>query len=236
MARGRSRSFRCRHWVSRRGARTRCRDSSPAYNDGDVPSADSIRFSHDADRTREPGARLAPGIRPADARPVRRKRRICTFRSVVIGAVTATSPWPWGASPTDPYLAALRRELEALGHPRPVRTLFLGGGTPTFLPPRQLDELLTLARHWFPPRDPEDGEFSIEANPNDLDAERAAVLARHGVDRVSLGVQSFRTAKLQTLDATTIAADQAAVAAAPVRPLGVAGSDFRRSGRKLEQW
>jgi oxygen-independent coproporphyrinogen-3 oxidase len=98
----------------------------------------------------------------------------------------------------DAYLAALARELSWLGEPREVDTLFLGGGTPTHLPPDQLRRLLTLARTWFPLA-PE-YEWSIEANPADLDAARAEVLAEAGVTRISLGVQSFAPAKLRLLE------------------------------------
>jgi len=96
------------------------------------------------------------------------------------------------------YLRALRRELAGLGRPQPVQTLFLGGGTPTYLPHSLLEELLRTVRDWFPL---EAGhEFSIEANPGDLDAAKVALLADHGVNRVSLGVQSFDPALLQVLE------------------------------------
>ena len=99
----------------------------------------------------------------------------------------------------DDYLRALEIELSWLAVPRPVETLFLGGGTPTHLPPRQLERLLGLALKWFPPKS-NDVEFSIEANPIDLDAERTRVLANAAVTRVSLGVQSFDDRKLAVLE------------------------------------
>jgi oxygen-independent coproporphyrinogen-3 oxidase len=98
----------------------------------------------------------------------------------------------------DAYLEALARELSWLGQPRPVQTLFLGGGTPTHLPPEKLRRLLDLARHWFPL---EPGyEFSVEANPADLDEPRVRILAEAGVTRISLGVQSFQSRKLELLE------------------------------------
>jgi oxygen-independent coproporphyrinogen-3 oxidase len=96
------------------------------------------------------------------------------------------------------YLDALDTELYALGSPREVDTLFLGGGTPTHLPPESLWRLLATVRHWFPLAD--GYEFSIEANPADLDAARVEVLAEFGVTRLSLGVQSFRPQKLRLLE------------------------------------
>lgn len=96
------------------------------------------------------------------------------------------------------YLKALAIDLETLGEPQPVETLFLGGGTPTHLPPRELAELLELVRKWFPLKD--DYEFSVEANPAGLTAEKVDILADAGVNRVSLGVQSFDEAVLKFLE------------------------------------
>jgi oxygen-independent coproporphyrinogen-3 oxidase len=97
-----------------------------------------------------------------------------------------------------PYLDAVERELSWLHTPRQVDTLFLGGGTPTHLPPHELRRLLSLARQWFPLST--GYELSVEANPADLDEARLQVLAELGVTRLSLGVQSFRDAKLALLE------------------------------------
>jgi oxygen-independent coproporphyrinogen III oxidase len=96
------------------------------------------------------------------------------------------------------YLRALARELSWRETPREVDTLFLGGGTPTHLPAEQLARLLELATSWFPLAP--GGEFSVEANPIDLDEPRAAALAAGGVTRLSLGAQSFRPQKLARLE------------------------------------
>jgi oxygen-independent coproporphyrinogen III oxidase len=98
----------------------------------------------------------------------------------------------------DLYVEAVGEELRSLGTPTPVDTIFLGGGTPTYLSPVQLDRLLTAVNHWLPLR--VNGEFSIESTPESIDAEKVAVLAAHGVNRVSLGVQSFRHDVLGQLD------------------------------------
>jgi oxygen-independent coproporphyrinogen III oxidase len=98
----------------------------------------------------------------------------------------------------DRYLDALAAELATLGEPQPVRTLFLGGGTPTHLGPRQLERLLGDVRRWLPPLPGH--EFSVEANPGTLDADKVAVLADHGVNRVSLGAQSFQPPLLAALE------------------------------------
>lgn len=96
------------------------------------------------------------------------------------------------------YLQALDRELSWLGSPRNVDTLFIGGGTPTYLSPADLERLLRTVRAWF--RLAKGHEFSVEANPGGLDADRLAVLAEHGVTRLSLGAQSFYEAKLHALE------------------------------------
>lgn len=96
------------------------------------------------------------------------------------------------------FLSAMERELSSLETPRPVQTLFLGGGTPTHLPPAALQQFLELATKWF--RLSPDGEFSVEANPADLTDEKIALLQSAGVNRVSLGAQSFDTAALTVLE------------------------------------
>ena len=98
------------------------------------------------------------------------------------------------------YVEAVGVELSRLESPAPVDTIFLGGGTPTYLSPDQLDRLLTSVNRWLPLRP--GGEFSIEGNPESATDETVAVLAGHGVNRVSLGVQSFRADLLARLDRT----------------------------------
>jgi oxygen-independent coproporphyrinogen-3 oxidase len=96
------------------------------------------------------------------------------------------------------YLRAVAVELSWLETPRPVDTLFIGGGTPTHLAIPQLTQLCQLVQQWFPLE--AGGEWSVEVNPGDLTDEKAALLADAGVTRVSLGVQSFQDGKLQILE------------------------------------
>lgn len=96
------------------------------------------------------------------------------------------------------YLEALAKELSWLKEPHEVDTLFFGGGTPTHLPMQELAQLFDLAKRWFPLAP--GYELSVEANPIDLDEGRCEVLRQAGVTRVSLGVQSFRSEKLQSLE------------------------------------
>ena len=98
----------------------------------------------------------------------------------------------------DRYLEAIAAELSRLGTPRPVETLFLGGGTPTQLPADRLARLLQTACRWFPLA--EGYELSVEANPADVDDALLAQLAQLGVNRISLGGQSFDRDKLKLLE------------------------------------
>src|SRR6516164_7238078 len=82
----------------------------------------------------------------------------------------------------DRYLDALAAELPTLGSPRPIDTLFIGGGTPTYLGVTQLRRLLSDVARWLLLQSGH--EFSIEANPGTLDADKVAVLSDHGVTRV----------------------------------------------------
>jgi oxygen-independent coproporphyrinogen-3 oxidase len=105
----------------------------------------------------------------------------------------------------EPYLEALARELSWLKTPRPVETLFLGGGTPTHLKGQVLRRLLALVLEWHPLAG--EYEFSVEANPEDLDRQTVQTLREHGVTRVSLGAQSFNEPKLRALERQHSAAD-----------------------------
>jgi oxygen-independent coproporphyrinogen-3 oxidase len=100
----------------------------------------------------------------------------------------------------DRYLHALGREMEAAtgGVPQEVDTVFVGGGTPTRLDADQLSRLLALIRRWFPLAG--GGEWTVEANPGTLDPAKADVLAEGGVNRVSLGAQSFHPELLRALE------------------------------------
>ncbi len=96
------------------------------------------------------------------------------------------------------YLRAIELELAAHREPHEIDTLFFGGGTPTHLSPDDLERLFAAVRHWFPLA--QGAEVSVEANPVDLDDARLAVLAQNGVNRLSIGGQSFDASKLRLLE------------------------------------
>jgi oxygen-independent coproporphyrinogen III oxidase len=97
----------------------------------------------------------------------------------------------------DRYVEAVTRELSTLGRPHTVDTIFIGGGTPTLLPREPMLRFLEAIHRWLPLAD--DGEWSIEANPQDVDRELCLLLREQGINRVSLGGQSFDATKLKML-------------------------------------
>jgi len=140
---------------------------------------------------------------------------------------------------TRAYVDRARRELEAWS-PRvqaPLETLFVGGGTPTMLAPAELRELLEAIRSAFPWRP--DAEWTVEANPETVDAEIAEVLAACGVTRVSMGAQSFQPRLLQALERTH---DPASVARAVghLRAVGIGQVNvdliYAVPGGTLQEW
>lgn len=107
--------------------------------------------------------------------------------------------------PVDEYIEALGKEmaLTTEKHPekfRNIETIFLGGGTPTALSPEQLDKLLTSIHTYIPMNSVT--EFTSEANPDELSAAKLQVLFDGGVNRLSMGVQSFDQGLLQKIGRT----------------------------------
>ena len=97
----------------------------------------------------------------------------------------------------DRYVDAVTLELAKLVSPHTVNTIFIGGGTPTLLPRAAMEQLFDAIRKWLPLADV--GEWSIEANPQDVDRDLCMFLRDQGINRISLGGQSFDSTKLQML-------------------------------------
>ena len=101
---------------------------------------------------------------------------------------------------TSPFLDALTTELllwgRVLNHPR-VNTIFLGGGTPSYLPPGSIKRILETAQSAFLIQ--ADAEITAEANPDDLDQETCDSLLQQGINRLSIGVQSLDNQLLSML-------------------------------------
>jgi oxygen-independent coproporphyrinogen III oxidase len=96
------------------------------------------------------------------------------------------------------YLRAIELELAGLGTPREVDTLYFGGGTPTYLAVEQLRLLAETVLTWHPLA--AGYEWTVEANPADVNPPMAKTLRDMGVTRVSLGGQSVRAEKLRLLE------------------------------------
>jgi oxygen-independent coproporphyrinogen-3 oxidase len=97
----------------------------------------------------------------------------------------------------DAYVEALLAETTARAQGLHPVTLFVGGGTPTHAEPRALGRYLEGLRRTVGER--RLAEFTVEANPGSVTAEKAAVLRDAGVTRVSMGAQSFDARHLKTL-------------------------------------
>ena len=119
-----------------------------------------------------------------------RKCPYCDFNSYTLN----------GALAQEPYLARLARDLAAqapLVAGRTVQTVFLGGGTPSLFSPRSIEQVLALAHQHLGLAS--DAEVTLEANPGTIERGAFAEYRAAGVNRVSLGAQSFDGATLEAL-------------------------------------
>ncbi|QGM29826.1 oxygen-independent coproporphyrinogen III oxidase [Bacillus sp. N3536] len=105
--------------------------------------------------------------------------------------------------PVDEYIESLGKEMalwqDDLAKAR-IETIFLGGGTPTALSLEQLERLLTLIHQYIPLEHVK--EFSSEANPDELTLEKMQLMRKFGVNRLSMGVQTFNQDLLKILGRT----------------------------------
>lgn len=96
------------------------------------------------------------------------------------------------------YFAALSQEIaEASDADYLVKTVFFGGGTPSLVPPEWIGKALLSVRCAF--QMAEDAEISLEANPGTLTKEKLAAYLAMGVNRLSIGVQSFDAGLLKAV-------------------------------------
>ena len=106
--------------------------------------------------------------------------------------------------PEQQYIAALLEDLDSdigryqlKANPRPLHSIFIGGGTPSLISAEGIAELLKGIEQRIPFK-PEI-EITMEANPGTIEAERFAGYRKAGVTRISIGVQSFEQSKLERL-------------------------------------
>lgn len=103
-------------------------------------------------------------------------------------------------SRTEDFLAALHYEIDlyaGYAEKESVETVFFGGGTPSLLSPGQLGDILSHLRRVFPIE--KDAEITVETNPGTVTAEKLAAFRSLGVNRLSIGVQSFHDDELKFL-------------------------------------
>jgi oxygen-independent coproporphyrinogen-3 oxidase len=132
-------------------------------------------------------------------------------------------------------LADLAYEAERLG-PRPLASIFFGGGTPSLMSPDTVAALIEAAGSAFPPAAPP--EITLEANPTSVEAAKLAGFRDAGVNRISLGIQALDDAALASLGRRHSAA-QALAALETARALFPRASFdliYARPGQTLAAW
>ncbi|MBV8368168.1 MAG: radical SAM family heme chaperone HemW [Candidatus Eremiobacteraeota bacterium] len=144
--------------------------------------------------------------------------------------------WAWDDARAARYAEALRAEIAAAPAVR-ARTLFFGGGTPTTYAPEIIASLIGAIRERFDL--PQDAEVTTEANPDPSLAARIPGLRAAGVNRLSIGVQSFDPHELRVLGRQHTASDVVNA----VRAARAAGFDnvsldliFGVPGQSEESW
>lgn len=105
-----------------------------------------------------------------------------------------------GDVPNDDYVAHLLADLDNDIHftnSRSISTIFIGGGTPSLLSAEAMQKLLDGVRARLPVDD--SAEITMEANPGTVEADRFSAYQKAGINRISIGVQSFSQTKLERL-------------------------------------
>lgn len=134
---------------------------------------------------------------------------------------------------------AILTDMEAqsrLVGPRRLASIFFGGGTPSLMPPEAVAAVIARARALFPPAG--DIEITLEANPTDAEAGRYAALAAAGINRLSMGVQSFDDTALKFLgrDHSAAEARRAVQTAAKAFPRLSIDLIYARPGQSVADW
>jgi oxygen-independent coproporphyrinogen-3 oxidase len=101
-------------------------------------------------------------------------------------------------SQTSEFLAALKREMQMnSGTPLVFDTLYIGGGTPSVLPPEAIGQIIETAGRYFSIAS--DAEKTLEVNPGTVTLENLSEYRKFGVNRLNIGVQSFNDNNLRFL-------------------------------------
>ena len=88
----------------------------------------------------------------------------------------------------DKYLNALKKEIEDRYLDNPIKTIYIGGGTPSALNTKELNKLFRIIKIF---KRVDDYEFTFECNLNDINEELISILVKNGVNRISIGIESF---------------------------------------------
>ncbi|HEY1072968.1 radical SAM family heme chaperone HemW [Brevundimonas sp.] len=132
-------------------------------------------------------------------------------------------------------LADMEAQSRLVG-PRRLASIFFGGGTPSLMPPEAVAAVIARAKALFPPVG--DIEITLEANPTDAEAGRYAELAAAGINRLSMGVQSFDDAALKFLgrDHSAAEARRAVETAGRAFPRLSIDLIYARPGQSVADW
>lgn len=159
-----------------------------------------------------------------------RKCNYCSFLS-----------FPLGKDARREYVEVLKKEIadngRVLGMDFMVDTVFIGGGTPSLLEPYEITEILETVRNYF--NLSENAEISIESNPNSLDDIKLASYLKAGINRLSIGMQSFDDNVLKTLGRIH-SSDNAKMAITRAKAMGFDNINldlmFGIPGQTMESW
>lgn len=139
------------------------------------------------------------------------------------------------------YVHALIEEIRAHRESRPspltIKTIFIGGGTPSVLPPILLEKILIALKESFVITD--HAEITIESNPGSLSLEKLKTMKKHSVNRISMGVQAYQDNLLKKIGRTHTK-DDIVESYALCRSLGFDNINldlmFALPGQSLDQW
>lgn len=133
------------------------------------------------------------------------------------------------------FVDDLKAQAQLIG-PRRLKSVFFGGGTPSLMAPDGVARILETARDLFPPAG--DIEVSLEANPTDAEADRYAALADAGVNRLSMGIQSFDDEALRFLGRDHSAGSARRAADIAARTFARLSIDliYARPGQSVADW
>jgi oxygen-independent coproporphyrinogen-3 oxidase len=123
--------------------------------------------------------------------------RVCPYCDFAVVAAR-----PLARASEDRYVDALLRELEARREAfagRPLASVYLGGGTPSLLRPESVARIVEAAHRAFPETAGAPPEVTLEANPGTVERQRLPAFRAAGVNRLSLGIQSFDDTQLKRL-------------------------------------